>query len=73
MHNIASGLSRLLKSFDLSYLYEWIYLGEPQFEFERKMKRFKLNDLFEEKKILVIIGDFHLHKPIYLLAIGNAY
>lgn len=52
MHNIASGLSRLLKSFDLSYLYEWIYLGEPQFEFERKMKRFKLNDLFEEKKNL---------------------
>ena len=53
MHNIASGLSKLLKSFDLSYLYEWIYLGEPQFEFERKMKRFKLNDLFEEYMFLL--------------------
>ena len=36
MHNIASGLSKQLKSFDLSYLYEWIYLGNPQFEFEKK-------------------------------------
>ena len=70
MHNIASALSKQLKSFDLLYLYEWIYLG-PQFE--KKIKIFKLNDLFEEKTFLVIIGNFHLHIPIYLLAIGNAY
>ena len=39
MHNIASGLSKLLKSFDLSYLYEWICFGKPQFEFEKKNLR----------------------------------
>ena len=42
MHNIASGLSKLLKRFDLSYLYEWIYLEEPQFEFEKKTQEVQI-------------------------------